>query len=100
MGNDVQAMLLKGRAFTALLSVMLGLIVYFWSRRLFGPIGGMISLARTFSTRRCSPTGAWSPPTWQPRFLHRQPVGLSVMVNRVTAATVLASAFAMAGLFL
>lgn len=44
MGNDLGAMLSAGRAMIALLSVGLGLIVYLWSRRLFGPQGGMLSL--------------------------------------------------------
>ncbi len=44
-GNDADAMLLQGRAMIGLLSVALGLLVYLWSRQLFGPIGGLISLA-------------------------------------------------------
>lgn len=43
-GNDLAAMLLQGRAMTALLGAGLGLVVYGWSRSLFGPLGGMISL--------------------------------------------------------
>jgi len=43
-GNDLDTMLLLARAMTALLSVGLGLLVYAWSRRLFGPGGGMISV--------------------------------------------------------
>ncbi|MDO8546208.1 MAG: glycosyltransferase family 39 protein [Nitrospirales bacterium] len=43
-GNDLDAMLLQGRAMIALLGLGLGLVVYGWSRSLFGPIGGMISL--------------------------------------------------------
>ena len=44
-GNDLDAMLLRGRAMIGVASVTLGLIVYLWSRRLFGPLGGLISLA-------------------------------------------------------
>ena len=43
-GNDLAAMLLQGRAMIALLGLGLGLVVYCWSRSLFGPLGGMISL--------------------------------------------------------
>lgn len=42
--NDSDAMLWRGRAMIALLSAGLGLIVYGWSRRLFGDSGGLISL--------------------------------------------------------
>lgn len=44
LGNDCDAMLWRGRAMIALLSAGLGLIVYGWSRRLFGDTGGLISL--------------------------------------------------------
>ncbi|MEE8170899.1 MAG: glycosyltransferase family 39 protein, partial [Phycisphaerae bacterium] len=45
MGNDADAMLRRGRAMIALLSTALGLIVFLWSRRLFGAAGGLLSLA-------------------------------------------------------
>src|SRR5262249_12326377 len=41
VGNDLQAMLLRGRAAMAVLGAALGLVVYAWSRRLFGPAGGI-----------------------------------------------------------
>jgi hypothetical protein len=44
-GNDPARMLLWSRAFMALVSVAMGVLVYFWSRRLFGAAGGMFSLA-------------------------------------------------------
>jgi Dolichyl-phosphate-mannose-protein mannosyltransferase len=43
-GNDVTALLFHGRAAMALLAVILGAVVWGWSRRLFGPRGGMVSL--------------------------------------------------------
>ena len=43
--NDPQKILFWARAFMALVSAAMGLIVYFWSRRLFGPAGGVFSLA-------------------------------------------------------
>jgi hypothetical protein len=42
--NDLDALLLLGRAMMAATSVALALVVYVWSRRLFGPYGGLISL--------------------------------------------------------
>lgn len=44
-GNDLDAMLLAGRAMAALLGVALCLVVYCWSSTLFGRLGGLISLA-------------------------------------------------------
>ncbi len=43
-GSDADWMLLRGRAMIGLLSVALGLIVYAWSRQLFSPGGGLVSL--------------------------------------------------------
>ena len=43
-GNDADRMLMLGRMMTSILGTALGLLVYHWSRRLFGPIGGLISL--------------------------------------------------------
>lgn len=43
-GNDLEKLLWLARCMNALLSAGLGLLVYGWSRRLFGPGGGMISL--------------------------------------------------------
>jgi len=44
LGNDLNSMLLMARAMIAVLGVGIGLLIYFWSRHLFGPAGGMISL--------------------------------------------------------
>jgi 4-amino-4-deoxy-L-arabinose transferase-like glycosyltransferase len=43
-GNNPQAMLTWSRGMIVVLSVLLGLVVWLWSRRLFGEVGGMISL--------------------------------------------------------
>jgi hypothetical protein len=45
VGNDLDAMLLTSRAAMALLGGALGLVVYAWSRRLFGSAAGIVSLA-------------------------------------------------------
>ena len=50
MGNDPDAMLMQSRIMVILLSVALGGLVFWWSRRLFGVVGGLVSLALyTFS---------------------------------------------------
>ncbi len=43
-GNDAASMLFAGRAMMVLMGVASGLVVYLWSRRLFGPWGGLVSL--------------------------------------------------------
>lgn len=43
-GNDEATMLLWGRMASGVLGVGLGALVWAWSRRLFGPIGGLVSL--------------------------------------------------------
>src|SRR5437867_2469151 len=44
-GNDLDALLRAGRATMAVLGIALGLLVYAWSRRLFGATGGIVSVA-------------------------------------------------------
>ncbi len=43
-GNDEGDMLWQGRMAMSLVAVALGAVVWFWSRRLFGPMGAMVSL--------------------------------------------------------
>ena len=43
-GNDADRLLWRARHMNAILAVALGLLVYAWSRRLFGPSGGMVSV--------------------------------------------------------
>ena len=41
---DTASLVARGRAACALLAVALSLVVWLWSRQLFGPVGGMIAL--------------------------------------------------------
>jgi len=43
-GNDTKKILMQGRAMIVLLGMALGVLVYFWSRELFGRSGGLLSL--------------------------------------------------------
>jgi hypothetical protein len=43
-GHDVTAILLRGRAAAGLIAVALGAVIWSWSRRLFGPGGGIVAL--------------------------------------------------------
>lgn len=44
LGNDLDAMLLSARATMASLSVLTGLVVFLWARRLHGAAGGLVAL--------------------------------------------------------
>jgi 4-amino-4-deoxy-L-arabinose transferase-like glycosyltransferase len=44
LGNDADAMLWRGRLAMTVPSVALAVLVYLWSRSLFGPWGGLVSL--------------------------------------------------------
>ncbi|HZV06538.1 MAG TPA: hypothetical protein VE999_15770 [Gemmataceae bacterium] len=44
IGNDAEVLLSRSRAAAGLLSAFLGLLVFLWSRRLFGYAGGLVSL--------------------------------------------------------
>ena len=44
LGNDLEGMLLRGRAMIALLSTGLCLLAFVWSRGVFGTLGGLLSL--------------------------------------------------------
>ncbi len=100
-GNDPDRMLMLGRAMTSMLAVGLGLLVYFWSRRLFGPIGGLISLALY----------AFSPTMLTHGFLVLADLSLTffllasvgaiwLLLHRVSLGAVALCCFALAGLFL
>lgn len=43
-GNDARSMIFRARLMTVILSLVLGWVVFAWSRRLFGPVGGLLSL--------------------------------------------------------
>ncbi|HVU87093.1 MAG TPA: glycosyltransferase family 39 protein [Pirellulales bacterium] len=45
LGRDTDGILLRCRAMMAIPSALLALLVYLWSRRIFGAVGGLISLA-------------------------------------------------------
>ena len=44
LGNNPEIMMFAGRFMNMLLGVLLGLVIFFWSRELFGNAGGLISL--------------------------------------------------------
>jgi hypothetical protein len=100
-GNDADALLFRARTMTALLGVALGLLVFLWAKRLFGPLGGLLSLTAY----------AFSPATLTHGFLATTDMAnalgfsasvaaLWMLLHRVSAVSFLACWMAMSGLFL
>jgi hypothetical protein len=99
-GNDFTAMLWRGRAMAALLALPTGLLVFLWSRALFGAVGGFLSLALfAFSPTLLAHTPAINSDTAATLFFTAATWALWVALHRPTVATVAASALAVAGLF-
>lgn len=98
--NDAGAILHRGRAIIALLGAALGLIVYLWSSRLFGPICGCISLILfSFCPTTLAHGGMITTDMGAALFFFASVGALWKVLHRITLSTVLASALAMAGLF-
>ncbi len=101
MGNDPDAMLRQARKMILLLSVALGGAVFWWSRRLFGTAGGLISLSlyalsptvlahgRLVTTDMCVSL-----------FFLLAAAGIWWVLHEIGPKTLLASAAALVGLFL
>jgi hypothetical protein len=100
-GNDPDQMLLRGRAMTALVAVALGWLVCGWSRRLFGPAAGLLSLALF----------AFSPTTLTHGFLVTSDIASALfftasvgalwrLLHRVSPLNLVLTWFALSGLFL
>jgi len=100
LGNDAEAMTKLGRACIGLLAVALGGLVWAWSRQLFGPLGGMLSLLLYVFNPSILANGAlMTSDTASALFFFAATWAWWRMLQRFTLARVLASAFLMAGLF-
>ena len=100
MGNDATGMLRRGRAVSGLLAVALGALVWWWSRRLFGPAGGLLSLLLYVLSPTILANGALiTTDTAAALFFLAAIGGIWAMLHRLTAGRVLGSALAMGGLF-
>ena len=101
LGNNTEAMTLWGRASAGLLAVALGGLVWAWSRQLFGPLGGMLSLLLYVFNPSILANGAlMTSDTASALFFLAATWAWWRMLQRFTVARVLASAFLMAALFL
>jgi hypothetical protein len=100
MGNDLAGMLARGRAMSGLLAVALGALVWWWSRELFGPVGGLVSLLAFVLDPTVLANGAlMTSDTAAALFFLLSLYGLWRVLHRISATTLLASALAMGGLF-
>ncbi|HNO77955.1 MAG TPA: glycosyltransferase family 39 protein [Phycisphaerae bacterium] len=102
-GNDaiIDSLLWRGRAMIALLSVALGLLVYSASSKLFGQVGGLISLTLyAFSPTMLAHGRLVTTDCIAALFFAACLLSIWWMLHRVTIASVLVSALCLAGLFL
>ena len=100
-GNDLESMLRRGRAMIGLASVALGLVVYFWSRKLFGAAGGLVSLTLYAFSPAMLANGFLTTSDLLASFFFTTSVGiLWILLNRVTLFGLIAACFALSGLML
>lgn len=100
LGNNLDSMLWRSRGMIVLLGVALGAVIYTWSRRLFGPLGGIISLTIYTFSPTCLAHGRLI--TSDMAVTLAFTVSLACMwkaMHRISVATVLASSVAMGLLF-
>ncbi len=101
MGPDADVMLWRARMMMAVPSALLGLLVYLWSRHIFGPAGGLVSLTLY----------AFSPTVLANGFLATSDLMASLfflaasgavwaLLHRVTPLTLVAAVFSLSGLML
>ncbi len=97
----IDSLLWRGRAMIALLSVALGLLVYCASSKLFGRVGGMISLGLyAFSPTMLAHGRLVTTDCVAALFFAASLLTIWWMLHRVTIASVIASGVSLAGLFL
>lgn len=100
-GNDTAAIVFRARTMMVLLSVALGAVVYVWSRRLFGPAGGMLSLLLyAFSPSMLAHARLVTTETATCLFFVAALGGVLWVLHEVCPLSVLASGLVLAGLFL
>lgn len=100
LGNDLAEMLFRGRAAIGVLTVGLGALVWFSSRSLFGPLGGMLSLLLFVASPTVLANGALmtSDATCALFFLAAV-LSLWRVLQRVTVGRVLLSGLVAGGMF-
>jgi 4-amino-4-deoxy-L-arabinose transferase-like glycosyltransferase len=101
IGNNVDQMLLVGRLMAAVFAVALAIVVYAWSRALFGPRAGLLSLT-LFAFSPTMLTHGFLILADMPAalFFTVAVAALWRLLHRVSPATLLVTWFALSGLFL
>jgi hypothetical protein len=100
-GNDPDKLLRQSRAMIAVLGSVLGLLVYGWSRRLFGPTGGLISLVLYVFSAAMLGNGSLGTSDLAASLCFLASTGcLWRMLHRVSVLTVAGSCLAMGLLFI
>jgi len=99
-GNDVGAMLRRGRAAAALLAIPTGVLVFLWSRSLFGTAGAFVSLVLfAFCPTMLAHSPAINSDTAATLFFTGSTWALWRALHRPSPGRIAASALAVAGLF-
>jgi hypothetical protein len=99
MGNDATGMLRRGRAVCGVFAVAMGALVWWWSRRLFGAWGGMLSLLLYVLSPAILANGAlMTSDVAAALFFLVATLGWWRALHRLTVSRVLFSALAMGGL--
>ena len=100
-GNDADALLLRSRAAIALLGVATGLLVFLWSRQLFGLSGALLSLTLfTFCPSMLAHGGLATSDMAATLFFPAAVYALWRLLHRVSLGTILLAGACLAGLFL
>jgi hypothetical protein len=100
LGNDTDAMLARGRAACALIAAALAALVWWSSRRIFGPVGAMLSLILCILNPTILANGPlMTSDTACALLLLAASLGLWSMLQRLTPGRVLASALLVGALF-
>ena len=100
-GRDADSMLRSSRRMVAIVGALLAVLVFFWSRRIFGTAGGVVSLAAYVFTPSILANGALATSDIiAAAFFIAATWALWVVVHRATPSTVAVSVVATGGLFL
>ena len=101
LGNDADAMNLRGRAAVGLIAALLGFLVWRWSSQLFGEAGGIVSLLLYVMNPSILANGALMTSDITVSFFFLAAVWIWwKMLRGITAAHLLLSALATAGVIL
>jgi len=99
--NDMEGLLWRARCMNVLLSVGLGLLIYAWSRRLFGAGGGMLSLLCYTMNPTVLANGSLATSDMAAALFFTASIGcLWKMFHKISLGSVVCTWLALAGLFL